>query len=156
MNEKALKKFPLMGFNPTTSHAIIYDSGSEYFTGTTLEGIGQAVLGIMQNPSETANRFVKVRSIYTNQNELLAAFEAVSGKKWSVEKSTTTALKKSGREKFRSGTSGWVLELVVAQLFDSGEGRGVVARTRGESDSELLGVREETAEEVVRKICQTM
>lgn len=145
-----------MGFNITTNHAIIYDSGSEYFTGTTLEGIGQAVLGIMQHPSETSNRFVKVRSIYTNQNELLAAFESVSGKKWSVEKNTTAALKESGRGKYRSGTSGWVLELVVAQLFDLDEGRGVVATTREESDAELLGVREETAEEVVDKIYQAM
>lgn len=58
----------------------------------------------------------------------------------------------SGKAKFQSKTSGWVLELVVAQLFDKDEKRGMVAASREESDSELLGVREESAEEVVAKI----
>ena len=62
-----------MGFDVTQRSAIIYESGSEPFTSTTLAGIGQAVAGVMQNPSETATRFVKVLSIQSCQNELLQA-----------------------------------------------------------------------------------
>ncbi|KAI1179176.1 NmrA-like family protein [Nemania sp. FL0916] len=74
----ALPKFPRMGFNISERRATIYDEGTEEFTGTTLEGIGQAVVGVLQHPIETANRFVKVRSIQTSQNALLAAFQCAT------------------------------------------------------------------------------
>ncbi|KAB5554506.1 NmrA-like family protein [Coniochaeta sp. 2T2.1] len=147
----ALNKFPLMGFNLPARSAIIYDSGTEYFSGTTLEGIGQSVVGVLQRPEETKNRFVRVMSIKTSQNELLAAFEEVTGQKWEIRRDGTERLLESGRSKYREGQPGWVLELVVTQLFQEEEGRGRVADGREETDSELLGVREEGPEEVVRK-----
>lgn len=146
-----MKKFPLMGFDVSTHEAIIYDDGTEKFTGTTLEGIGQSVLGIMRHPTETANRFLKVRSIHTCQNELLEAFQSVTGQQWEVRRSTTKMLMERGRAKYEKGEGGWVLDLVVAQLFDVGQARCVVASSRGESDSDLLGVKEETARDIVAK-----
>ncbi|KAB5525707.1 NmrA-like family protein [Coniochaeta sp. 2T2.1] len=147
----ALNKFPLMGFNLPARSATIYDSGTEYFSGTTLEGIGRSVVGVLQHPEETKNRFVSVMSIKTCQNELLAAFEEVTGQKWEVKRDTTARLLESGRSRYREGKAGWILELVVTQLFQEGEGRGRVAEGREETDSELLGVREEGTEEVVKK-----
>lgn len=140
-----------MGFNVVQSSAVIYDSGTEQFTGTTLEGIGQAVVGVMQHPNETANRFVKARSIKTCQNELLEAFQCATGSQWDVQRSSTKAVLESGRSKFQAGGGGWVLEMVVAQLFDEGEARCVVASTREDSDADLLGLVEETPREVVAK-----
>lgn len=140
-----------MGFDVAQSSAIIYDSGSELFTGTTLSGIGQAMVGILQHPRETANRFVKVRSIGTCQNELLEAFQAVTGRQWHVRRTTTKALLESGRRKLQAGDGGWMLELVVAQLLGEGEARNVVASSRDESDADLLVVVEESTQEVVIK-----
>ncbi|RYP71429.1 hypothetical protein DL771_004796 [Monosporascus sp. 5C6A] len=148
----AMKRFPLMGFNITNNSATIYDSGTEKFTGTTLEGIGQAVVGVLQHPDETANRFVRVMSIHTCQNELLEAFQNLTGKQWDVEHSTVKALKESGQAKLKAGTGGWVLPLVVAQLYDEGEACCKVAPSRGESESDLVGVRAETAQDVVAKV----
>ncbi|EEP78835.1 predicted protein [Uncinocarpus reesii 1704] len=147
----ALQKFPLMGFNIAQSSAIIYDSGTERFTGTTLTGIGQAVVGVLQHPKETANRFVKAQSIQTCQNELLEAFEIVTGKKWDVQKSSVKTLLESGRSKAQAGTGGWVLDLVVAQLFEEGEARCMVAPSREESDAELLGMEAESPQQVVSR-----
>jgi hypothetical protein len=141
-----------MGFDVAQRSAIIYDSGTEQFTGTTLEGIGHAVLGVLQHPEETRNRFVKVMSIKTCQNELLEAFESVTGAKWEIRHSTTQALLESGRAKHRSGKGGWILELVVAQLFEEGQARSLVAPTREESDSELLGVVAESPRDVAAKV----
>lgn len=62
----------------------------------------------------------------------------------------------SGRSKCRAGVKGWVLEMAVAQMFDEGEARNVVASSRGESDSGLLGVAAEMAEEVVAKALETV
>jgi ribosomal protein L12E/L44/L45/RPP1/RPP2 len=172
-----------MGFNIAERHATIYDAGTEEFTGTTLEGIGQSVVGVLSHPAETANRFVKVRSIQTSQNELLEAFEKVTttttsatttnnnsttntaeekegekeekeegDKKWQVSHSTAQQLLVDGRKKHAEGGGrGWVLDLLVFQLYAPDEARCVVASSREESDSPLLGVREESADEVVEK-----
>ncbi|KAF7596007.1 hypothetical protein BBP40_003786 [Aspergillus hancockii] len=147
----AMRRFPMMGFDISNYSAIIYDSGVERFTGTTLEGIGQAVVGVLQHLEETANRFVKVRSIMTCQNDLLAAFKSATGREWDVQRRSTERLIESGKRKFQEGTGDWVLELVVAQLFEPGQSRCVVASSRGESDADLLGIVEETAHQVVEK-----
>ena len=141
-----------MGFDGSKRTAIIYDSGSEYFTGTTLEGIGQSVVGVLLHPEETRNRFIQVMSIKTSQKELLEAFEAVSGTKWAVRRDTTQALLDRGQEKHRSGTGGWILDLVVAQLFQDGHGRSQVAASWELSDADLVGVSKESTRDVAAKV----
>ncbi|KAL7620316.1 hypothetical protein AAE478_009310 [Parahypoxylon ruwenzoriense] len=147
----AIKRFSTMGFDVKQQSAIIYDDGTEEFTGTTLEGIGQAVVGVLKHPDETANRFVKARSIQTCQNQLLDAFQRVTGQAWEVQHTSTKDLLKSGRNKHQSGIGGWVLDLVVYQLYDPGEGRCIVA-SRDDSDAELLGLAEETPDDIARKV----
>ncbi|KAI1274084.1 NmrA-like family protein [Xylaria sp. FL0933] len=149
----AVAKFPRMGFNIAERRAIIYDDGTEEFTGTTLEGIGQSVVGVLQHPAETANRFVKARSIQTSQNELLAAFQrAAEGqqRQWEIERSTAQQALEEGRAKHAQGTAGWILDLLVFQLYAPGEARCIVA-SKEDSDSPLLGIREESADEIVEK-----
>lgn len=146
-----MRKFPTMGFDTANSSAVIYDGGEEQFTGTTLEGIGQSVVGVLRRPGETANRFVAVLSIKTCQGELLRAFEAVTARAWAVRRSTARQLAERGRRRLRDGDGGWRLDLVVAQLYDEGQGRGLVAPSREDSDAELLGVAAESPEQVVSK-----
>lgn len=141
-----------MGFDTANQTATIYDDGREEFTGTTLEGIGQSVVGVLQHLDETANRFVKVMSITTCQEDLLQAFNKASGRAWDVRRSMTQALLERGREKLREGDKGWVLDLAVAQLYDVGQRWCVVAPSREESDSDMLGVVEETPDQIVRKV----
>jgi hypothetical protein len=152
--QQAMKKFPMMGFDVKSHHAVIYDSGTEPFTGTTLSGIGQAVVGTLSNPHSTANRFLAVQSICTTQNELLAAFEKATGETWKVERQTSEKLIRSGKKDFENGVGMWRLKLAVATLYDVGQGRGMVAATREESDAELLDVEDESADEIVAKLLQ--
>ncbi|KAJ4003760.1 hypothetical protein NW752_011185 [Fusarium irregulare] len=148
----ALKLFPTMGFDIRNQSAIIYDEGKEHFTGTTLQGIGQSVVGILQNPVETENRTVKVMSIKTCQNDLLQAFQKETGENWKVERRTTQELIDVARQKKEKGEGGWILDLAVAQLYDEGKARCLVAQSWEESDSGLLGVKEENAESLVASI----
>lgn len=141
-----------MGFDVRNSTAIIYDAGEEMFTGTTLEGIGQSVVGVLRHPDETANRFVNAMSIKTCQNELLQAFRKVTGKEWPVRHSTTEEMKVQGRARYQSGAGGWTLYIAVAQLLDPGMARNVVAPSREESDADLLGIVEETPESIAEKV----
>lgn len=140
-----------MGFDATKNEAIIFDDGTEEFTGTTLEGIGQSVVGVLTHLDETANRFVKVRSIQTCQNALLAAFEKATGSEWKVEHDKVKDLIKRGRAKHRAGDRNWILDLVVGQTFEPGEARAIVV-SKEKSGDELLDVREETVDEVVKKV----
>ena len=129
---------------------MIYDDGTAPFTNTTLSGMAQSVVGVLRNPPATANAFVRVRSVQTCQNELLAAFERATGAKWDVRRSTTEELLASGRRKKEAGDKSWVADLVVAQLY-AGEGRSVVAPAWEESESPLLGVVEESVDDIVAK-----
>jgi hypothetical protein len=140
-----------MGFDAVNQTAIIYDAGEEMFTGTTLEGIGQSVVGVLSHPDETANRFVNVRSIKTCQNELLQAFQKVTGTQWPVQRSTIEAMKIEGRARYKAGTS-WTLHMAVAQLLDPGMARNVVAPSREESDADLLGIAKETPESIAERV----
>lgn len=144
---QALKRYPQMGFDIAKHEAIIYDEGTEAFTGTTLKGIGQSVVGVLQNPLETANRFVPIMSIKTSQNELLAAFENATDKKWKVQRSTTKELLERGQQKMKNGQG--TLELAIVQLLDPGKGRCVVAKDFESSFSRLAGVKKLSAEELV-------
>lgn len=145
-----------MGFDIANHTAIIYDEGREEFTGTTLEGIGQSVVGVLRHLDETANRFVKVMSTTTCQDDLLQAFELNSKRSWEVRRTTSQALMETGREKLREGHHGWALDLVVAQMYDVGEKRCVVASSREESDSDLLEVIAETPEQIVSKVLESL
>ncbi|KAJ4247851.1 hypothetical protein NW762_013061 [Fusarium torreyae] len=148
----ALKRFPPMGFDVKNRSAIIYDSGKEYFTGTTLQGIGQSVVGVLQHPDETANRHVAVISIKVCQNELLEAFQSGTGSEWDVQRSTTGELIDGARKKKENGVGGWILDLAIAQLYEDGKSRCLVAPTREESDSGLLEIPEETPQSLVASI----
>ncbi|KAI0394678.1 NmrA-like family protein [Xylariaceae sp. FL0594] len=152
----ALAKFPHMGFDIPARRATIYDAGTEAFTGTTLAGIGQSVVGVLRNPAETANRFVQVRSIKTCQNELLAAFKKLTTEEdeWTITHSTAHQLLVDGCRKHAQGDGGWVLDLLVYQMYAPGEARCVVGSSDEEdglADSRVLGIAQESAEEVVRK-----
>jgi hypothetical protein len=141
-----------MGFDIKKQSAIIYDGGKEYFTGTTLQGIGQSVVGVLQNPAETANRTVKVMSIKTCQNELLETFQNKTGTQWEIQKRTTRELIQGARDKKEKGQGGWILDLAVAQLYDDGKARCLIASSWEESDSGLLGVQKETADSLVTSV----
>ena len=148
----ALKCFPTMGFDIKNQSAIIYDAGMESFTGTTLQGIGQSVVGILQNPVKTANRTVKVMSIKTYQNDLLEAFQKGTGEDWKIERRTTQELIDGARQKKEKSVGGWILDLAVAQLYNGAKTPCIVAPSWEESDSGLLGVKEESAGSLVASV----
>ncbi|KAI1392809.1 NAD(P)-binding protein [Hypoxylon trugodes] len=150
----ALKRFPTMGFDLKQRSALIYDEGSETFTGTTLEGIGQAVVGVLKRPEETANRFVRVRSIQVSQNQLLEAFQRVTGQPWEVKRSSTKDLLESGRKKHQEGAGGWILDLLVYQLYAPGEARCVLA-SKEDSDAQLLEIIEENADDIAQIVIRS-
>ncbi|PGH32729.1 hypothetical protein GX50_04441 [[Emmonsia] crescens] len=147
----SIKRFPAFGFDLRNKAARIYDSGSEPITGVLIDSIGQAVVGTFLNPTETANKFLRIRSLQATQNQILAAFEQITESKWTVERISTEELYRVGKEKMEKGEGGWILDILCTQIFADGEDRSLVA-TREDSDNGLVGVREVELEDVIRGI----
>ncbi|EEQ85498.2 uncharacterized protein BDCG_08767 [Blastomyces dermatitidis ER-3] len=111
----------------------------------------QAVVGTFFNPTETANKFLRIRSLQTTQNQILAAFEQISDSKWAVERISTNELYRAGKEKLEKGEEGWILDILCTQIFANGGDRSIVA-TREDSVNALVRVREVELADVIRDI----
>ncbi|KAL2384727.1 hypothetical protein RJZ90_001739 [Blastomyces dermatitidis] len=119
--------------------------------GVLIDSVCQAVVGTFFNSTETANKFLRIRSLQTTQNQILAAFEQISDSKWAVERISTNELYRAGKEKLEKGEEGWILEFLCTQIFANGGDRSIVA-TREDSVNALVRVREVELADVIRDI----
>ena len=96
----------LMDFDADTRTATIYDSGNARFGATNIGFIGRAVVAVLKaandasssssssssttpagdkSQDKTANRYLEIASLFTTQNEVLAAAQALTpGETWTV------------------------------------------------------------------------
>lgn len=122
----------------------LYDGGKNVFSVTSLDSIGQAVVGVLNHPEETKNRFVYIKDIDISQNQLLKIAKKIDPeKKWEEPLFIDTAeLEKSSYESLAKGeitqqvTYGFICRIV----FGPPEYGGLFAET----DNELLGVKGKT------------
>jgi len=125
----------IMGFDLSTSTALIFDSGDAKFSVTNLETIGTAVAAILRKPEETANKYIYISSFSISQNEILAALEKLTGKKWTIERTTAAKSILTGQEELGRGEFIGAFDIV----------KGIVA------GSPITGLPKETLEESVEK-----
>lgn len=147
----SLRRYPIFGFDLQSRTARFVDDGSEPFTATTLRDIGIAVRGILLHPDKIASRYVHIRSTYTTQREILAAFEAATDGKWPVSHVSSKDLLENERKAFAAGERNGMLDLLIAQLFEKGGNRSVVVPAE-KSDNELLGVEEKPVSIIVQEV----
>jgi hypothetical protein len=142
-----------LGFNLDSCTALIYDSGDARFSATTLLTIGAAIVAILHKPEETTNQYIYIASFTTTQNEVLAALEKATGKKWQVEHSTAMETRRIGQEKVGKGDfSG--MENIVVSLVYGGDSVSDLESSR-KLANDLLGLPKETVEETVEKIVKS-
>ncbi|KAI1385185.1 NAD(P)-binding protein [Hypoxylon trugodes] len=119
--------------------ADIKDGGDVLFCATTYDDIAQAVIGILTHPEETANRPVRISSVNTTQNELIAiAKELGATDGWNLTYSQTENLES---EAFRRWSEGDHSEEVIAMFINRafiGKGWGGYFPVR---DNDLLGIK---------------
>jgi len=109
-----------MGFDISGRKATIYDDGINRFGATTLPAIGTAVARVLETPAETANRYLLVSEVTTDQNEILAALERVTGATWEVTHVTTEELKSAGQAKLAQGDFSGIVEMLLTILYGKG------------------------------------
>ncbi|MCJ1303350.1 hypothetical protein MMC08_006159 [Hypocenomyce scalaris] len=126
----------------------LFDGGKNMFSATTLDSIGQAVVGVLSHPEETKNRFVYVKDIDISQNQLLEIAKKVDpGKTWEEPIHVDTAeLERSSYESLAKGevTPPVMMAFLFRVIFGPPEYGGRFTKT----DNELLGVKGKTEADV--------
>lgn len=75
--------------NPAEHTATLYNGGDVPFSATNLADVAQAVLGVLNNQAQTANRVLYIHSTVTSQNELIKYVKEKDGKEWNITYKTT-------------------------------------------------------------------
>ncbi|KFX85799.1 hypothetical protein V490_09403 [Pseudogymnoascus sp. VKM F-3557] len=117
---------------------VIYDSGDQLLSTTTLEAVGQSVVGVLTHPEETKNKAVYVQSIVTSQNKLLDIVKKLApGKTQEPQHVSTEDIFNDSNAKLAKGdySEGNMFAYILVSMF--GEGYGAAHET---IDNEVLGV----------------
>ena len=126
-----------LGFDLKTKTATICDSGDTMTNFTMLDTVGQATVGILTHPAETANRYVFINSFRATQNDILKALETVTGGKWNVKKTTCEDESRLGREMMEKGNWSGVGHAIMGASYNGGKYDFAQGR---KLDNQLLGV----------------
>ena len=108
-----------MGFDLANSQALIWDDGNTRFSGITEADLGKAVVGILNHPAETANKFVYVSSFSATQNETLEALEKATSTKWKVTRVSTEQQLSGAKEALGKGDMTGAYTLVKATTWSN-------------------------------------
>lgn len=94
----------LLGINVPGHSATIFDGGDIAFEATNLAQIGRTVAAVLapEHLSDTANRYVYVNSFTITQNQMVKAFEAASGKQFTLTQMSADAFMQGAQEKMRA------------------------------------------------------
>ena len=139
------------GIGVSNAKATLYDAGdSTQLSTTTLAGVGKAVVGVLQHPTETANRPVYVASTTTTQKAMVEAAEKVTGKTFSITQATSHELEADGDAALAKHDFAGAVKLIQAAFWRKDGGSDHCLKH--EDDSQLLGVPAQSIEEVVRDI----
>lgn len=117
----------------------VKDGGDVLFCATTYDDIAQAAVGILTHLDETANRPVRISSINTTQNEIIAiAKELGATDGWSITHSKTEEQEAEARKRWAEGDhSEEVIAMFINRAF-IGKGWGGYFPIL---DNELLGLK---------------
>ena len=99
----------------------LWDGGETHYSATTLPKIGEAVVAILQRPSETANKVIRVHSKVVTQRQILdIAQHALGPDDWQVSEPTTEELEAKSWAALKSdpgNTHAWVFGFLFRAIF---------------------------------------
>ncbi|KAL8801476.1 MAG: hypothetical protein Q9182_004443 [Xanthomendoza sp. 2 TL-2023] len=142
-----------LGFDLKTHTATIFDSGDAAVNSTNLTDVAKTIVSVLSNPEGTANKFIYIQSVKATQNEILAALEKSTGKKWTVKKRSAVEARQTGGEKLGKGDMSGIPDLITGGIF-SGEPAADYATTRGLTN-DLVGLKELPLQELIDQVVQS-
>lgn len=142
-------KVGFTGFDMSSKTATLYDDGEATFSSTNLHQIGVATVKALEHAEETKNQYVYVSGFQTNQKEMLAVVEKVSGTKWTVKNVSVKDHIEQGRAALQKGDYSGILALIQGVTFTR-EQLGDLSPNGLWNDK--LGIPKEDMEETVRAL----
>ncbi|KAI1624941.1 oxidoreductase CipA-like protein [Exophiala viscosa] len=142
----------LFGFEPAAADATFFDGGSTQVSTSRLTDIGQAIIGILQNPSKTANIPIYIQSTCTSQKQLLELAERTLGKKYKVTNVSTEQMEKAALEKMKQGDMSGMRAFLVRAIFAPDYGCNFTARLA----NDLVGVKELSPTDLAALVDETL
>lgn len=125
--------------NRKTRTAQLFDGGDIPFTMTPLSMVGDAVVGVLRKPQETANQIVKVHGVTVTQKQLIQLYEKFSPGEWTTTPYDTKEGVKHAYETLRTNPGdigAWVVPMMSRVAY----GRGSDNNWEHNNDDKLLGI----------------
>lgn len=138
----------LHGFlvNVPAHTARVYNGGNVPFSATNLDTVGKAIVGVIQHPSETANRPVYIQDAVVTQNSLIRYAKEKDGVEWNLTHVSTEEMITDSLAKVEKGFTDW--SVMQPFVFSSMFGEGYGGDFSHKLDNELLGLKGLTEPEV--------
>lgn len=143
-----------MGYDVAGRKATIWDSGNVRFSTTTCATVATSVIKVLNNPNNTANKYLYISSFERSMNSILASLEkATGGQKWDVTYVQSDAQIKEGEEAVSKGDSMKAMNLVLAASFKGGLGADFATDKSLANDT--LGLPVEDFDTVIAEIAKS-
>jgi putative NADH-flavin reductase len=127
------------------------DEGEIMWSASTLERVGEAVVAVLGREDATRNRMLYVQSFCVSQKQVVDICEMVQGGKWEVEDVTREDFISKNKERMnRNPADHDARENLVGVV-------GIIDGDWRKKDgfaNEMLGLKEENLEDVVRKVLE--
>lgn len=127
--------------NPAKHSAVVYNSGDVPFSTTTLDTIGQGVVGVIQHLAETANRAVYIQDALVTQNQLIQYAKDKDGVEWDITHASTEKVKEESFAELAKGPDANIMSAMVGFIASAIYGDGYGGNYTGHLDNELLGLK---------------
>ncbi len=127
------------------------DDGDVMWSTTTLRRVGEAVVAVLRNEEETKNQMLYVQSFCVRQKQLLEVCEEVQESKWEVEDVTSQQFIKTMKERTDKDSNDHEARENLVGVVGIIDGDW---RRKGAFANDILGLKEENLEEVVRKVLE--
>jgi hypothetical protein len=123
-------------------------------TATTLAQTSKFLVKVLQNPSETANKYVYASSFTLTQADILRSLEKSSGQKWSVNDIDVKNLMQESSEKVGKGDFSGIPGLILGVCYGRFEDGpyGDFTKVSGGVWNEKLGVPLENLDELTKTL----
>lgn len=140
--------------DPVEGKATLWDGGEHLISVTRLAAVGQALVGVLKHPDETANRAVKIQEAAVSMKQLVEiAKEYTPGKKWTVvEGNTAENVQKSNEALGKGIFEIWVFINYIFRAAFSDATEAHFAK----NDNALLGVHELSEAELKAAVKETL
>jgi hypothetical protein len=140
--------------DPAKHSATLYNGGDIPFSATTLADIAKAVLGVIRNQNETANRVIYIHSALVTQSQLIQYAKDQDGKDWDIIVTNTETVKQDSfrelEKKEGADVDAAMLGFAITAMFDTDYG----CYFSGRLDNDVVGV-SEIGENGVRKVVES-